>query len=94
VLAGATAAYLLGSALVVGLRHPLRLLLGIAGFFALLRMLDEALLRRSAYSIDAFLSSNRVGSALEIAAARWPFPMLGIALVALWAAVSRHRETR
>ena len=40
---GATAMYLLGSALVLGLRHPLRWLLGIAGVFFLLATLNESL---------------------------------------------------
>lgn len=40
---GATAMYLLGSALVLGLRHPLRWLLGTAGVLCLLAVLNEAL---------------------------------------------------
>jgi len=40
---GTTAAYLFGSALVLGLRHPLRWLLGTAGTFFLLASLNEAL---------------------------------------------------
>jgi hypothetical protein len=40
---GATAMYLLGSALVLGLRHPLRWLLGTVGVFFLLAALSEAL---------------------------------------------------
>lgn len=40
---GATAMYLLGSALVLGLRHPLRWLLGTAGVFFLLATLSEVL---------------------------------------------------
>lgn len=40
---GATAMYLLGSALVLGLRHPLRWLLGTSGVFFLLAALSEAL---------------------------------------------------
>src|SRR3954452_16484386 len=40
---GATAMYLLGSALVLGLRHPLRWLLGTAAVFFLLVFLNEAL---------------------------------------------------
>jgi hypothetical protein len=42
-LTGGTAMYLLGSALVLGLRHPLRWLLGTAGVFFLLASLNEAL---------------------------------------------------
>jgi hypothetical protein len=40
---GATAMYLLGSALVLGLRHPLRWLLGTVGVFFLLLNLSDAL---------------------------------------------------
>jgi hypothetical protein len=40
---GTTAMYLLGSALVLGLRHPLRWLLGTVGVFFLLATLNEAL---------------------------------------------------
>ena len=40
---GATAMYLLGSALVLGLRHPLRWLLGTAGVFFLLASLSAVL---------------------------------------------------
>ncbi|HEV8580115.1 MAG TPA: hypothetical protein VGX68_13675 [Thermoanaerobaculia bacterium] len=39
---GATALYLLGSALVLGLRHPLRWLLGTMGMFFLLVILSDA----------------------------------------------------
>ena len=39
---GATAMYLLGSALVLGLRHPLRWLFGTVGVFFLLVLLSEA----------------------------------------------------
>jgi hypothetical protein len=42
-LTGATAMYLLGSALVLGLRHPLRVLLGTGGGFFLLATLNESL---------------------------------------------------
>jgi hypothetical protein len=42
-LTGGTAMYLLGSALVLGLRHPLRWLLGTVGVFFVLATLNEAL---------------------------------------------------
>jgi hypothetical protein len=94
VVVGTTATYVLGSTLVVGLRYPLRWLFGTAGVLVLLRAADDVLLRGGPYNIDALLSSGRITSAVEVAATSWPFPLLGAALVALWAAVSRHRETR
>jgi hypothetical protein len=94
---GATAAYLFGSALVLGLRHPMRWLLGSVGVFVLLGMLNESLGRRHGFGIS---------SPIEHAAAGWqtlpPLAQLAIAtllsvgagLAALWAAASRHGEHR
>jgi hypothetical protein len=89
---GATGTYLLGSALVLGLRHPLRWLLGTAAVFYVLGVLNEAL-ERGSYGI-AFLSSGAVGSAVEDVAPFISFLLLGAGLIALWAAVWRHRESR
>jgi len=72
----ATAAtYLFGSAMMLGLRHPLRWLLGAAGVMFLLNNLNLM----EAY--ERF---------------RQPLPILwlGLGLAALWAAASRHKETR
>jgi len=93
---GATAMYLLGSALVLGLRHPLRWLLGTAGVFYLQGTLNEAL---GLYTLlSGFFSTA------EDAAAVWrnlpdlaqwattTFLWFGAGLAALWLAVSRHRE--
>ena len=93
------AAYLFGSALVLGLRHPLRWLLGTVALIILL-----------AYVFDPdnvpLLASSGLFPALERAAARWrtlpdlaqwaipTFLWLGAGLAALWAAASRHRERR
>ena len=97
---GATAMYLLGSAMVLGLRHPLRWLLGTAGVLYLQGTLNEAL---GPYTL---LNSRGFFSAAEDAAAVWrnlpdpaqwaitTFLWLGAGLAALWAAVSRHRERR
>lgn len=90
------AAYLFGSALVVGLRHPLRWLLGVTGLFFLLGLLRETL-RHGPYDLNAFLVSSGLLSAVENAAAQWAITTLlalGAGLAALWAAVSRHRENR
>jgi len=96
----ATAMYLLGSALVLGLRHPLRWLLGTAGVFYLQGTLNEAL------GLSTLLNSSGLFSAAEDAAAVWrnlpdpaqwattTFLWFGAGLAALWLAVSRHRERR
>ena len=97
---GGTATYLLGSALVLGLRHPLRWLLGAVGVFYLLGTLDEEL------GLYSLLSSSGFVSVTDHAAAVWrKLPGLaqwatttliwfGAGLAALWAAASRHREHR
>ena len=94
--AGASTMYLFGSALVLGLRHPLRWLLGTLGVLFLLGMLRDTLLR-GPDDLNAFLSSSGFLSAVENAAAQWAITtLLGLAagLAALWAAISRHRENR
>jgi len=97
---GATAMYLLGSALVLGLRHPLRWLLGTAGVLYLQGTFNEAL---GPYTL---LNSSGFFSAAEDATAVWrnlpdlarwattTFLWFGAGLAALWAAVSRHGERR
>ena len=90
---GLTALYLLGSALVLGLRHPLRWLLGGVGVFALVGYLNHEV-GRDMYGINALLNSIAARSTLEHAATLIIFLWLGAGLVALWAAVSRHGEHR
>lgn len=97
---GATTAYLFGSALVLGLRHPLRWLLGAISVLAILGMLDDGV------RMDAILSSTGFVSFAERADAAWrALPLfgqwaaalilgIGAGLAALWAAVSRHGERR
>lgn len=72
---GTTATYLFGSALVLGLRHPLRWVLGTGALFFLLGTLDEAVgptasgarmfassaLRSLFYGIDTLLNSVQTG---------------------------------
>ena len=89
-LVGTTAAYLFGSALLLGLRHPLRWLLGTAGVFFLVGALNEAF---EPFGVDAYLSSRPL-SPLFADANLLPFLSLIAGLIAVWAAISRHRENR
>lgn len=98
----ATAMYLLGSALVLGLRHPLRWLLATVSVLFLLAFLHQY----GPHDLRTLLISSGFVSAMEHAAAAWrtlpdlaqwataTFLWLGAGLAALWAAASRHRENR
>lgn len=98
------AAYLFGSALVVGLRHPLRWLFGTAGVLFLIGNLSQALEEFSGW--QSLLGSRTLFYAAVDARDLWltlPDPAqwaittvlsLGVGLAALWAAASRHRERR
>ena len=93
-----TATYLLGSALVLGLRHPLRWLGATAGVCFLVAYFIQP------YELQPPLRS--FFAATEHAAAVWrtlpdfvqwaipTFLWLGAGLAALWAAASRHGERR
>jgi hypothetical protein len=97
-------AYLFGSAVVVGLRHPLRWLFGTAGLFFLLGGVSQQLERF--YGVQTLLGSNSLYVATEAALVRWralsdpaqwiltTSLALGAGFIALWAAASRHRERR
>ena len=96
--------YLLGSAVVLGLRHPLRWLFGAAGVLFLMGNLSEALERK--HGVQTLLGSSALYFAAEDAGAfwdtlpglaRWSIAtslLLGAGLIALWAATSRHKENR
>ena len=75
---GVTTLYLVGSALVLGLRHPLRWLLGTAAVLVLLGRTTEAL---GVTLLPRFWSVPMLF---------W----LAAAAVALWVAASRHHERR
>jgi hypothetical protein len=95
---GATALYLLGSAVVLGLRHPLRWLFGTAGVVFLLGTLNHA--------VDTLVSSSLFDAPMRDAMTAWEtlsapaqwaiasFLWVGAGLIALWVAVSRHGERR
>jgi hypothetical protein len=98
------ATYLLGSALVLGLRHPLRWLLGAAGVIFLVGTLSEVLSHAGDREWQHVAGARSFFSAVERAAALWQtLPALGqwailtllgvgAGLAALWAAVSRHGD--
>lgn len=102
----AIAAYLFGSALVLGLRHPLRWLFGTAGVIFLMGMLSDLFHQPDDGEWRNVPGATGFFSAVQDAAAVWrtlpelaqwaisTFLWLGAGLAALWIAVSRHRETR
>lgn len=102
---GATATYLFGSALVLGLRHPLHWLLGTVALLFLLGFLNDDLGLWPS-RVDALLGSWRFVPALGTARAAWSslsglaqgaiatFLSVGAGLAALFAAASRHKENR
>ena len=99
-----TATYLVGSALVLGLRHPLRWLFGAAGLLFVVGNLSQMLERL--YGVQTLLGSRALYLAAESAGRAWlALPdlaqwaiatvfILGLSLIAVWAAASRHRERR
>lgn len=106
VLYGATGLYLFGSALVLGLRHPLRVLLGTFGVCFLLGLLNETFGDGPDGRLDHFLTSIGFFSAILDAVRAWrglpepvqwvmpPFLWIGAGLAALRAALARHGEQR
>lgn len=90
--AGVTAMYLLGSALVIGIRHPLRWLIGSAGVMFLIGMIQEAI-ARGPNALDRIVRSSGFAALIEntfLTTTLW----LAAGVIALWAAISRHRENR
>jgi hypothetical protein len=100
------ATYLLGSALVLGLRHPLRWLLGTAGVLFLIGTLSDVLSRPDDREWQNVPGAYDFFSAVQHAVAVWgtlpplaqwaisTFLWLGAGLAALWVAASRQRERR
>lgn len=103
-LSGATSAYLLGSAVILGFRYPLRWILGGGGVVLLLGMLREATRARSGVAtidFDGFVAplfyrAEPLWSRMPLYE-QWAIgTVVSIAagLAALWAALARHRERR
>jgi hypothetical protein len=100
------AMYLFGSALVLGVRHPLRWLLGAAGVLLLMGTLGDVISQpddgewRYVPGAEAFFSAvrdARAGWETLPDPAQWAlstFLWFGAGLALLWAAASRHRERR
>lgn len=97
-------AYLFGSALVLGLRHPLRWLLGTAGVLVLMGALgdvinrpDDAEWRYVPGAANFFSTTERLRAVWLTLPdfAQWTVTTLlwfGLGLIAVWIAASRHRE--
>ncbi|HEY0142208.1 MAG TPA: hypothetical protein VGF48_15025 [Thermoanaerobaculia bacterium] len=100
------AMYLFGSALVLGLKHHLRWLVGAAGVRFLMGTSGEAIRRpetrewRYVPGADAFFSAISEVRAAWLSlpdSAQWTlgtFLWIAASVAALWAALSRHRERR
>lgn len=100
------ATYLFGSALVLGLRHPLRWLIGTAGVLFLMGTLGDVLSQPDDSEWKYVPGAGAFFSAVRRAVTAWmtlpeltqwaiaTFLALGAGLAALWAAASRHRERR
>jgi hypothetical protein len=103
-LVATIAMYLFGSALLLGLRHPLRWLLGGAGVLFLMGALSDRLSQPNDGEWQYVPGARAFFSATSNAMARWvtlpesaqwtisTLLLLGAGLAALWAAASRHRE--
>jgi hypothetical protein len=93
---GLTATYLFGSALVLGLRHPLHWLLGMVALLFFLGLLNNGLDLGSWSSVPMLGNapaawSSLSGLAQDVIAT---FLSVGAGLAALFAAASRHKEIR
>lgn len=90
------AAYLFGSALLLGLRHPLRWVAGAAGVIFLVPNLANAL-GQTGSGEWRFLDDARTAWLTRGGFTQWAITAValwGAGLIALWAAASRHRERR
>lgn len=100
------AMYLFGSALVLGLRHPLRWLIGAAGVLSLLGTLGDAMRRsdasqwpsipgaRAVFSVIENATSARLKLSVSAPSTMTAVLSIGLGLAAVWMAASRHRERR
>ncbi len=99
-------AYLLGSALVLGLRHAVRWTFGTLGLFFLMGLIGDVINRpddsewKYVPGAEAFFSAVQrfMAAGLNVPdSAQWAITTLlwfGAGLAALWAALSRHGERR
>lgn len=98
------ATYLFGSAVVLGLRHPLRWLLGVAGLIVLMGALGGGLSQPDGAVWHSVPGVAALSAAIERTIASWltlPDPVesavinliwIGAGFAAVWVAASRHRE--
>lgn len=99
-------AYLFGSAVVLGLRHPLRWLLGTTGVLFLMGLISDVLhqpddgeWRNVPFAQDYFSAVSRAAELFRTLPdpAQWAITTslwFGAGAAVLWAAASRHRERR
>jgi hypothetical protein len=100
------AMYLFGSALVLGLRHPVRWLVGAAGVLVLMGTLSDLLTQpndgewayvpgaRSFFSVSSRVVAAWLSLPESAQSVISTLFMLGAGFAALWAAASRHRDRR
>lgn len=98
------ATYLFGSALLLGLRYPLRWLFGAAGLFFMIGGVSQLFEER--YGVETLLGSSTLFHAAGSVHDSWrdlstpaqwalaTFVLIGAGLAALFAAALRHRERR
>jgi hypothetical protein len=105
--AATAAMYLFGSAIVIGLRHPLRWLLGAAGVLLMMGKLSDLFTQpndgewayvpgaRALFSvINRFMSATWLSLPESAQSVLSTLFLFGAGFAALWLAASRHRDRR
>ncbi len=102
---GVTALYLIGSAVLLALRHPLRWFLGAAGILIMLGLLERGL-AAGPYAFQVFFEAPQLLAVAGRSTTAWrqlplfaqstipTLLMLIVGGIALWAAALRHGENR
>jgi hypothetical protein len=90
-LAGTTATYFFGSAVLLALRHPLRWIIATCGTLFVLGSLNDM---HGEHGVDAFFSNRAFVSAIAEASTLITFLFAAAGLLAVLAAASRHGERR
>ncbi len=102
---GVTAFYLMGSAVLLALRHPLRWFLGAAGILIMLGLLERGL-AAGPYAVEVLFEAPQLLAVAGRSTTAWQqlprfaqstiptLLMLLVGCIALWAAALRHGENR